>query len=618
MFPRTRAHTVRLTNWINKKCRCNRLDLQRLEDRTVPTTYLVVSTGDNIAGTGTSGTLRYCIQGVAFGGGANTITFDTAGVFAGAATITLGNGVIDFPANTTLIGDGAGKLAIDGGGNARIFNMTGAAGTTSTISGVTIQNAKGPSGAIGAAIQLGPANLIINDSVLTGNTGTYGGAIGAPFVTSPPTITLNRDTFSNNAAMEGGAVYLTDGGTVIINGCTFSGNVSSQYGAALYLQSGVTTISNSTLTGNSAAYAGGAILTEGNTLSIYNSTISGNTAGSGGGGIYGYATPVGSLSLNSTIIAGNTSGSGGPDISGKATTGGDYNLVGVADVGGFTLGGTHNLTGTSATALNPMLGPLANNGGPTKTMALAATSPAKDAGNNVLGLTTDQRGPGFNRVVGTAADIGAFEIQPPPPTVTNLTIDDGTVQRSMIDSLTITFSEAVTFTGAIANAFSLNRNSAPPPGPGAEQGGVTGLVNLSAVQAGNVVTLTFNNAGPNPINGVGLPNVVGNSPTMSLPDGRYTLTIDHTQVVGLGGNMASDYVLASAPAPAAPTNIFRLFGDVNGDGTVSALDFDGAAALIGFRQVFGGVDHRFDYDGDGSVAASDFTQFRFRFGGTLP
>jgi hypothetical protein len=564
------------------------------------------------------------MQQAAFAGGANTITFDTAGVFAGAATITLGNGVIDFPANTTLIGDGAGKLAIDGGGTTRMFDVDGAAGTTSTISGVTIQNAKTLSGVPGAALRLeGPVNLTINDCVLTGNTGTgAGGAIGVGTLTSPPTITLNRDTFSNNAAKYGGAFYLPYG-TAIINSCTFSGNVASQFGAALYLQSGVTTISNSTLTGNSAAYAGGAIATSNYaTLSIYNSTISGNTAVGGGGGIYyatlAFGTPVGSLSLNSTIIAGNTSSSGGPDISEKITTGGDYNLVGIADVGGFTLGGTHNLTGTSAAPLNPMLGALANNGGPTQTMALAATSPAKDAGNNVLGLTTDQRGPGFNRVVGSAADIGAFEIQAPPPTVTNVMIDDGTIQRSMIDSLTITFSEAVTFTGAIANAFSLSRNSAPPPDPGAEQGGVTGLVNLSAVQAGNVVTLTFNNAGPNPINGVGLPNVVGNPPTMSLPDGRYTLTIDHTQVVGLGGNMASDYVLASAPAPAAPTNIFRLFGDVNGDGTVSALDFDGAAGLIGFRQAFGGTDHRFDYSGVGSVTADDFRLFRFHFGGTVP
>ncbi|MDB5295685.1 MAG: type secretion C-terminal target protein, partial [Phycisphaerales bacterium] len=62
-------------------------------------------------------------------------------------------------------------------------------------------------------------------------------------------------------------------------------------------------------------------------------------------------------------------------------------------------------------------GPLADNGGPTRTLALLAGSPAIDAGNNLLvpaGTTTDQRGPGFARVVNGTVDIGAFEVQPPP------------------------------------------------------------------------------------------------------------------------------------------------------------------------------------------------------------
>jgi hypothetical protein len=172
-----------------------------------------------------------------------------------------------------------------------------------------------------------------------------------------------------------------------------------------------------------------------------------------------------------------------------------------------------------------------------------------------------------------------------PPTVTNLKIDDGTVQRSMITSLTITFSEAVTITTPIANAFLLHRDSAPPNVPGAEQGGQLGLVNLSAVQSGAIVTVTFNTSGPNPINAVG--GGVGNGP--SIPDGRYTLTIDATKVSGVAGALdgngdgigGDNYVLACAPAPAMPTHIFRFYGDAKGDGTVSAADFH--AMLTGFE-----------------------------------
>ena len=51
--------------------------------------------------------------------------------------------------------------------------------------------------------------------------------------------------------------------------------------------------------------------------------------------------------------------------------------------------------------------------------------------------------------------------------------------------------------------------------------------------------------------------------------------------------------------------------DFDGDGTVSASDF------IQFRLYFGGVNPAFDFNGDGSVAANDFIQFRLRFGGSI-
>ena len=60
----------------------------------------------------------------------------------------------------------------------------------------------------------------------------------------------------------------------------------------------------------------------------------------------------------------------------------------------------------------PKLGPLAANGaGITKTHALLATSPAINAGYDPHHLQTDQRGPGFPRITGAHADIGAFERQ---------------------------------------------------------------------------------------------------------------------------------------------------------------------------------------------------------------
>ena len=63
---------------------------------------------------------------------------------------------------------------------------------------------------------------------------------------------------------------------------------------------------------------------------------------------------------------------------------------------------------------DPHLNPLADNGGPTPTLSLCRSSVAIDAGNAAApGLpATDQRGPGYPRVIGAAPDIGAFEFNP--------------------------------------------------------------------------------------------------------------------------------------------------------------------------------------------------------------
>ena len=59
---------------------------------------------------------------------------------------------------------------------------------------------------------------------------------------------------------------------------------------------------------------------------------------------------------------------------------------------------------------NPLLDVLALNGGPTPTMRLLPGSPALNAGSNPASLTTDQRGAA--RVIGAAADMGAYESVP--------------------------------------------------------------------------------------------------------------------------------------------------------------------------------------------------------------
>src|SRR5438132_9650740 len=101
----------------------------------------------------------------------------------------------------------------------------------------------------------------------------------------------------------------------------------------------------------------------------------------------------------------------------------------------------------------------------------------------------------------------------PPTTVTQVQVNDGSAQRSMVTSVSVTFSSPVV---VYPGAFQLNRIG--PTGP-------TGSVNLSAAQSGNTVTLTFQNGG-----------AVGIDPAGSLADGAYQLTIVAGQIQGPGGS----------------------------------------------------------------------------------
>src|SRR5215510_8587234 len=93
--------------------------------------------------------------------------------------------------------------------------------------------------------------------------------------------------------------------------------------------------------------------------------------------------------------------------------------------------------------------------------------------------------------------------------------------------------------------------------------------------------------------------------------------IESSKVLGNGTNLdgdgngtaGGDYVLIgnSITTPF----LFRLFGDENGDGMVSAVDF------ATFRRSFGLGASVFDFNGDGLTNALDFAEFRKRFGATI-
>lgn len=261
-----------------------------------------------------------------------------------------------------------------------------------------------------------------NNTYSSGPQGPFrpspGGGGGAVYTGSA---TITDSFFIGNTSLRfaqpGGALMLTSGHSTI-SGSTFFRNQGGGYGGAIYIPSRrryqgsyvycgdtTVTISNSTVASNFAQAAGG--IYSGCQLSMSNTTVAFNAAtgfltARGGGLVIG-----GDTELNSTIIAQNRGVGAHPDLDASG------NFV----PGSFT--GRSNLIARPNVAVprdtivlvDAMLAPLALNGGMWPTLALLPGSPAIDAGNNNDHLPFDQRGPGYPRVSGARADIGAYEVQ---------------------------------------------------------------------------------------------------------------------------------------------------------------------------------------------------------------
>jgi hypothetical protein len=361
------------------------------------------------------------------------------------STITLGHGAIPVLLNSlAIIGPGAGALRVDGAGADRVFYHPG--GGELLLQGLTIRN--GAARATGFHITGGGCvvsggYVVLDHSVVrdcyASAEGVYGGAIFAyslsmytstlsrnvGFGTNPVTATatfgggayvnsmyLVDSTISGNQATHdrndgqtsydsGGGVFSNTGGYVFSS--TISGNYSYGLGGGMAAFGGYTVVIDSTISGNTARTrsGGGLDLRVFYGGAIANSTIAANQAAAGGGLYLRGSLP--GFTLHSSLLSGNAAAGGGADLGAavSVTVSGSNNLIAAAGAGVALPADT--LHG------NPRLQPLGDNGGPTRTHALAAGSPAIDAGNNLFALADDQRGAGFPRITGAAADIGAFE-----------------------------------------------------------------------------------------------------------------------------------------------------------------------------------------------------------------
>ena len=166
------------------------------------------------------------------------------------------------------------------------------------------------------------------------------------------------------------------------------------------------------------------------------------------------------------------------------------------------------------------------------------------------------------------------------PAVTNVTVNGGDAQRSIIDSLSTTFTKPVTLQ---SNALSLSM-----------RGGATYAI-TSANPSGDAMTYTL--------------SLTNGSSLATLPDGVYDLTFDNTKI--------ADTVSGIAMAAPLTFTFHRLFGDVNGDRRVDALDTLTFNLAQGSTSSQSNYQADLDYNGDGVINTLDALKFKKNTGYSL-
>ena len=270
------------------------------------------------------------------------------------------------------------------------------------VDNFTIKNGSADYGGAIYCLNSGPT---ITDCVFSGNSVTNKGGAIYCYQDSSPTLT-NCIFIGNSAISAGGAVFCLTNSSPTVSNCVFSGNSTTGNGGAIFWwNSSGSAVTNCTFSANSAGGSGGAIFCLSSSPTATNCTFSANNADEFGGAIYCWGVSS-RVTLNNCILWNNSAGNAGDEIYVYDSTSSctlNYCCVANTGYGGIT----SNITENNCIHSDPKFA-CAEVG----VLRLKHDSPCIDAGDNSLvptGVTTDIMG--CQRIVGSAVDIGAYEVQ---------------------------------------------------------------------------------------------------------------------------------------------------------------------------------------------------------------
>jgi hypothetical protein len=427
---------------LRKRALAAPLSVERLEDRTVPSTFMVGNLSDSGAGS-----LRQAILDANGNPGADLIRFAPA---ARDGTIALAGGQLSITDDLTIDGPGAGRLAVSGNDASRVFQIS--SGVAVSIDGLTVTHgmAVGRGGGILNAGTLTLSHAVLSDNLVVGVPGTSLGAVVDAFgggIFNTGALTIRYSGFVHNRAIGGDGTPSSIGssglGGAIMSAGTAIAPATANVSYSTFLDNQA--IGGAAGIGASRAGVGGAVNNTAGTFTVSYSLFHDNQAVGGiengvpggfgagvGGAISNVARPgsailnVSHCTLTNNRAVGGAAGAGTVAQNGRGGAIANYIFGGVvppvtvtaiAHIDHSTILGNQAIGGAGPTGGNGLGGGIENENGGVLTV-----SDSLIALNRALGGAGGPAGSGGNGLGG-----GIFNGGPSPVGTPSLTL-----QRSLV------------------------------------------------------------------------------------------------------------------------------------------------------------------------------------------
>jgi hypothetical protein len=167
-------------------------------------------------------------------------------------------------------------------------------------------------------------------------------------------------------------------------------------------------------------------------------------------------------------------------------------------------------------------------------------------------------------------------------------------QQSIVSGITLKFSSPVSLTSG-ALSFSLRNTGGSGANDGSQPVDLSADVLLSNPSSDGMTWLVSF-----------VPGTAAAGASGTLNDGIYDLTVHAAAVTTPLGAVFADQTLT----------FHSLFGDIDGNKTVSSADYQKFKAAFGSSIGQANFDGNFDFDGSGRIDSADYLKFKANFGKT--